>query len=890
LLAQLPEAEAEALEEHVLQCETCCRAARTLKIEDPFLDALLEAQTQDAEGPESAVVDRLIERLRALRRTAGAGPWPAAGPDPAGLLGPPLGPDEIGRIGSYAVLKVLGTGGMAAVYLARQARPRRLVALKMLLAGAPAGGERLARFRAETAVVARLRHPNIVQIHEAGEHGGRPYYAMELLEGGTLAQKLAAMPLEPLAAARLLQTVAGAVHHAHHQGVVHRDLKPGNILLAADGTPKVADFGLAKSLAPDDDTTADYRTETGAILGTPAYMAPEQAIAGRNVGPAADTYALGAILYECLTGRPPFKAANVLETLEQVRSQDPVPVSRLQPKVPRDLQTICLKCLEKDPARRYASAQELADDLGRLLRGEPIRARPVSRRERLTKWVRRKPALAALLGVSALSLAALVAGGLVYNARLRAAVARAEAKEAETRRQYREAHDTLDHMLGRLSGQRLAEVPRLKELQRDLLEDALAYYQGILSRADSPDPAVRRDAALACGRAADIQQVLGQPETAAENYRRAVELIEGLPDADRADPATRSLLAACYMNWGMAAGAAGHADEAERHLRTALDIRERLVGERPDDPAAQSGLAQAEHNLAAAFQHDRPAEAEAHYGRALAIHAALVRDHPGEESYQMALAEDYVNLGLLYRQTGRDAKAPPVFAKAEELLRPLVDRHPADARYARSLVALYVNWSYLLAGAGHGREAVNKLDRAIPLAEAVLQKEPEDRVSRQRAQAAHGARAEIYEFLSRFADSAKDWDRVIELEDGPARSRWRTSRARVWIDLGDHARAAAEIEELAARPQATGGDLYYLAGLLAQAIAPARNDKGLSSAERERAAERYAGRAAALLRKLLDDGYFKDAGHAKTLRTDPRLLPLRGRDDFRHLLEAVGHK
>jgi serine/threonine protein kinase len=238
--------------------------------------------------------------------------------------------------------------------------------------------------------VARLRHANVVQIHEVGEHDGCPFLALEYLDGGSLADKLQGTPLPAREAARLVETLAQAVHAAHEKGVVHRDLKPANVLLTADGTPKVTDFGLAKRL-----DGVSLHTQSGAVLGTPAYMAPEQA-EGKTVGPAADVHALGAILYELLTGRPPFVAENALDTLLRVRLEEPVPPSVLQPKTPRDLATICLKCLRKVPVQRYASALDLADDLARFLKGEPIRARPVGRWERARKWCRRHPAVAAL--------------------------------------------------------------------------------------------------------------------------------------------------------------------------------------------------------------------------------------------------------------------------------------------------------------------------------------------------------------------------------------------------------------------------------------------------------------------------------------------------------------
>jgi WD40 repeat protein len=315
-------------------------------------------------------------------------------------------PDGL-SIPGYEVLSTLGRGGMGVVYKARQTRLGRLVALKMILSGAHAGEADLARFRTEAEAIARLQHPSIVQIFEIGEHEGKPFFSLELCPGGSLEKKLNGTPLPAREAAALVETLARAMHAAHEQHVIHRDLKPANVLLAEDGTPKITDFGLAKKL-DEAGQTAD-----GAVMGTPSYMAPEQAGSrpdAQAIGPAADVYALGAILYECLTGRPPFKAATPLDTILQVVADEPVPPTRLQSRTPRDLETICLTCLHKEPARRYASALALGDDLRRFRAGEPIAARPASAVERLVKWARRRPTAAALLAVCLL--AAVLLGAL----------------------------------------------------------------------------------------------------------------------------------------------------------------------------------------------------------------------------------------------------------------------------------------------------------------------------------------------------------------------------------------------------------------------------------------------------------------------------------------------
>ncbi|MFO0887754.1 MAG: serine/threonine-protein kinase [Isosphaeraceae bacterium] len=316
------------------------------------------------------------------------------------------------EIPGYEIEGELGRGGMGIVYKARQVRLNRTVALKMILADDPDRHEDAVRFLAEAEAAARLQHPNIVQVYHFAQHDGNAFFAMEFVGGGNLAARLNGSPLPPLEAAGIMQAVAAAMAEAHRRGIVHRDLKPGNILLTTDGVPKVADFGLAKQLNVDSGLT-----RTDVILGTPSYMAPEQA-EGRaaGVGPPADIHALGAILYEMLTGCPPFRGTTPLSTLHHVRWVDPVPPSRLVSGLPRDLETICLKCLQKEPARRYASAAELADDLERLRTGRPILARPVGPLERGWRWCLRNPLLAVSLGATAAALVAVAAISTAFAA------------------------------------------------------------------------------------------------------------------------------------------------------------------------------------------------------------------------------------------------------------------------------------------------------------------------------------------------------------------------------------------------------------------------------------------------------------------------------------------
>jgi tetratricopeptide (TPR) repeat protein len=389
--------------------------------DDPRIQQLLDELCDSNATPEEVcascpellgvVRDRWLE-IRRVRADLDALFPPADGPGTHPHPGPgapsPEGP-ALPQIPGYEVEAVLGRGGMGIVFRARHLRLNRPVALKMTLAGAYAGPHELDRFQREAEAVARLRHPNVVQVYDVGDADGRPYFTMELVDGGSLAQKLAGTPQPARPAAQLVATLAGAVHAAHSAGIIHRDLKPANVLLAADGAPKVSDFGLARRLEG-----GAGLTQSRIALGTPSYMAPEQARGQtKAIGPAVDVYALGAILYELLTGRPPFQGETPAETMLQVISHEPVPPSHLNAKVPRDLETVCLKCLHKEPAKRYASAAALADDLRRFEQGRPIQARPVSWAERSWRWIRRNPTAAALL-LTALAFVGLASGGGVW--------------------------------------------------------------------------------------------------------------------------------------------------------------------------------------------------------------------------------------------------------------------------------------------------------------------------------------------------------------------------------------------------------------------------------------------------------------------------------------------
>jgi WD40 repeat protein len=492
--------------------EDLCRDCPELA---PALDRLLRGTDQ---------VERLLSGEPGDGGTAVSAPTPAprGAPQDGGTLARPQGaePVTLPRVPGFEIIEELGRGGMGVVYKARQVSLNRVVALKMILAGDLASASDVQRFRNEAEAAALMDHPNIVPIYDVGSQGGWHYFSMQLVEGGSLAQRLAGGDWlrgtreDCVRAAQLIAAVARAVHYAHQRGILHRDLKPGNILLEAHAsqpvglTPLVADFGLAKRL--DDGATF---TQSGIILGTPCYMAPEQA-AGRHrqLTTAADVYSLGAILYELLAGRPPFKGTDALDTLLQVRQARPVRPSALNPRVDADLETICLKCLEKEPQRRYGSAEALADDLMRWRRGEPVRARRAGPLERAWKWARRRPGQAVTAG--------LIAAVLLLSAVLGAGYATTLVNLRETQAQRLSA----EHLLALETGQREAEGRRRAEAEAAREAEQRLRAEAVKARADAERHSARAEAALYVNRVLRASYEWGE-----NNVARADELLADCP-------------------------------------------------------------------------------------------------------------------------------------------------------------------------------------------------------------------------------------------------------------------------------------------------------------------------------------------------------------------------
>ncbi|MFO0881560.1 MAG: serine/threonine-protein kinase [Gemmataceae bacterium] len=481
-------------------------------------------------------------------------------------------------LGDYEVLEELGRGGMAVVYRARQRSTGRDVALK-LLAGE---GTEVERFTREVEATAQLDHPHVISIYEVGQQESRHFFSMRLMEGGTLAALLRDGPIEPRRLASLLEKVARGVHHAHQRGILHRDLKPGNVLLDSTGEPCVADFGLARSLEGDASLT-----HTGVILGTPAYLAPEQARAGRHVSTAADIYGLGAILYEGLAGRPPHVGQSKLEVVLAALHDEPVLPRALQPGVDRDLETVCLKCLEREPERRYESAAALADDLGRWLRGEPVAARPVGRTERAWRWAKRHPLPAILLSI--LVLLTLGAGTTITllwrNAVASAEQARQNAAQADQRtRTAREALKSYTAAAAQLFRSPDQATPEEREALARGLE---LYIQVLAEGSDTPDE--EDEAAYSTLRLANGMKGIKETTAAERACRRAVETLQRLNESypDRSKFAHH--LAEGSIQLAGVLWESGRDDEGIEFARQAVRVAEQLA-ERRSEVAEYVGM------------------------------------------------------------------------------------------------------------------------------------------------------------------------------------------------------------------------------------------------------------------------------------------------------------
>jgi tetratricopeptide (TPR) repeat protein/tRNA A-37 threonylcarbamoyl transferase component Bud32 len=698
------------------------------------------------------------------------------------------------------LVALLGSGGMGVVFKGRQAALDRDVAVKLLRVSALTDSGIRERFRQEARAIAKLHHPNLVHVYEFGEvpsPGGaasQPYLVMEYIPGGNLADVVHGAPQPPREAARLVATLAEAIHYAHQIGIIHRVLKPANVLLSFsreapasattalaggsrlnEGVPKITDFGLAKFASGTD------LTQTGDVLGTPSYMAPEQTAGkGGVITAAVDVYGLGAILYEALTGRPPFQAETAVATVVQVRQEEPVPPRRLQPTVPSDLETICLKCLRKEAARRYATAQDLADDLRRFQAGESVRARPVGTGERVIVWCRRKPAVAVLLAALVLVFLAGSCGVLWQWQRARRNAAEAEQHAADFRRERDKARQEEDkarqeedkarqekdraerHLqivrdrVDRLKqlGHNLLRRPGLYGTGQDVLKEALAFYRELLPQ-EGNDPRLRREAATLFRQVADIHQHIGQTEQAAEAYGQQANLLTTLLKEEPASKDLQMELADTHRWRGNMLRDLGEAREAKEAYDEAARLHEALLDESPKEARYQVALANTLLNKASMLTYKNHAkELECLYRRIVKLDQDAVHAAPGDDGISAELALALGAQAGFFLDMGRRPEAEAAVGEALEIHERLLAGGHLKCSVERYAARNFVTLGRLQAAAGPSEEAEQSFLKAVNLLEPLVEQLPESAVNR----------AELAWTLAGLADLLTDQDRRRDAE------------------------------------------------------------------------------------------------------------------------------
>ncbi len=582
----------------------------------------------------------------------------------------PIGVDVPG----YEILAEIGRGGMGVVYKARHIRLDRLVALKMILAGAHASDDQIARFHIEARAVARIQHPGIVQIHEDGDFDGLPYFSLEFVPGGSLSQFINGRPQAPRVAATMVMALCRAMAEAHARGIIHRDLKPANVLLTPDHQPKITDFGLAKQMEGD-----SQQTRSGAIMGTPSYMAPEQAWGQtRDIGPLSDQYALGAILYEMIVGRPPLQGATPLETLELVRNQEPVPPTRLQPRTPTDLETICLKALQKDPAKRFPDAGSMAEDLRRFLDGEPIVARPVGAPERLWRWCKRNPRVAGLAAAVVLMGIAITAGSVAFAASLKALnaeLAESYKKEEQAKKDAQENERAAILAKNDAIAARNAEADALKK-ERQAREKAEALVQGAFAQNRNALEAQRVLSVLLNQRLLSIpgtqalrEELINTTLTGLEATIASLEQLGTVArDQEGFAVATRTL-AGINQRAGLIAMEYGKYDETTRYFRRMEELSEQLAAAEPDALEPLKVKASVKATLGD-FQMDRIGDAGAalkYFDQALALRRQWLAREPSNDEAQRGVANMLGAIAGARLRLGDPARARALYREEIEL-------------------------------------------------------------------------------------------------------------------------------------------------------------------------------------------------------------------------------
>jgi eukaryotic-like serine/threonine-protein kinase len=834
---------------------------------------------------------------------------PAAGK--AGAAGTPRP-----QVEGYTILSELGRGGMGVVYKARQQKLNRIVALKMVLAGAHAGADQLARFYTEAEAVAHLQQPHIVQIHEVGEHAGLPYFSLEYVDGGSLSEQIDGKPQPVEDAGRMVELLARAMAYAHGQGIVHRDLKPANVLITREGEPKITDFGLAKRLESD-----SSQTKSGTLMGTPNYMAPEQAKGlVHEIGPLADVYALGVILYEMLTGRTPFLGTSILDTLQQVRNLEPVPPSRLQPKVPRDLETICLKCLQKEPVKRYESAAGLADDLHRFLAGEPILARPVVLPERCWRWCQRNPRIAALSAAVLLLLVSLAVGGpvaailvsqqkaLAVKNEQAARVAQTAAEQAQELAEQRKeeaerarlvadenakvageqaglALTTIQTLIDKVQKQ-LQDAPQTQQLKKDLLQTAMDGLKQVSQRAEG-STTIEATMANAHMKMGLIFRQLGETEEAFKQFMRCHEITQRRAAAKPESDAAKSNVAATLTVLGdMSQDLRRDMEGALQYYLQAMTLREELYreprgGEGKVEPVAVTkALAETYSKVGLVLLRLGDAERTLrYYESSLKLRQELAAATPGDAATQQNLARSFGAIGDVSFRLKKLDLAREHHTQALEVREGLYQASPNN-RLKQEMAGSHGMLGEIALRSGDFSVAQPSYDRSLALCQELLESDPKN-VNYQRDLGIAYYRAGTLAQRLGDAEQAKGhFQACLALREqmaaaDPMNDRRRMELIVVLPHCGQHQRAAEMADRQRASATADSELLMEMACCYAQCAAAATSDAALRQV--------YADKAIAAIQDAAAQGY-KDV---VVLETDPDLAPIRHEAGYLALVETL---
>ncbi|MDB5349627.1 MAG: prkC 36 [Planctomycetota bacterium] len=823
--------------------------------------------------------------------------------------------NDLPRVTGYKLLSELGRGGMGVVYKARQDKLNRTVALKMVLAGAHASADQLERFMIEAQAVAHLKHNHIVQIYDVGELDGLPFFSLEYVDGGCLLDTIGGKPQPVGYAAKTVKILTEAMAFAHEQGIIHRDLKPANVLMTKAGEPKITDFGLAKRLEGNSQQTRD-----GAIMGTPSYMAPEQAWGlTSEIGPAADQHALGAILYEMLTGRPPYQGANPLDTLDQVRNQEPVPPTRLQPKVPKDLETISLKALQKDPKKRYATCKEMAEDLGRYVEGQPILARPVSAPERAYRWCKRNPrlavaygAVASLLVAAAFGSSAVAAVMIRKNSDLEIAKGKetvaklaAEQREKEAKAIAMSANEQTNTMLEAqrytavLANMLLRDIPGTIEVRREMFKVALMS----MDRATKEIEDLRKKGAgsavadaMTLRTLAGIHQQRGiiyseMPSKAALVWPEFDAMDKLAKEHFAKDPddleALKNMAASRLTLGDYTFKLKSDTATAEKYFLQAIEFRRKWLAKWPQDDTAKRAIANALGALAGMYQATgRPKDSVPLYEEEIQLRESVSVEMSREPEFQRELAGLYEKLGDLNMRLNDAEKGRTFYERSFEIRSDVVKLYPQDGPAQRDIFLSFQNMGhdYLIqrkepkTARSYYQKAVDgfreryKVDQtgAIPKGDLA------------RALYFLGtACLEMNDTAAADAAYAESLPFRRELADSPSAKNDTTRSANINLMLGlarcnEHAEAFQLAEDLLKVPpanpyvyfQAACG--YALCASAAERVKP--DDKAL--------AKKYRDSGFAALGMALKRGWKS----AEEIATDPDLAPLRTDERFKPLL------